>query len=398
MRLKLIVILLATIFAVTAEAQFPANEILTTIDNQHQDAHSFYDGTYIWYPFGNHDGDSVEETGEHSHLVRFNPSTNELIDYDLDEDLSCTNGTDRLMMPYHAIQDPDDINTIWLGGWYGYGDGGDHIVSLWKITLNSSRVPTACTYYSGDGKTFGGWGGKIIKWNGKIWVTAVYWTTVFSFDPSTQVFTRYTLENGATGDVAGNNFFWCYGLASDDHNLFLIGMDTSDTYDYIHVIPDNFTTNGSTTINTVTEGIPLTVYYLANSSMIEPFTGNASEDFQDLVFDGTDLWISGNDGSNNCIFKVTPNYTGNYVTSFGSSTKYSSGNGRTIVAPSIKYNDYYVAAVWEDSDTRNTFGWLFLDKTDSYSISKFNGTITNYSPWETEFWPSVTVELGKEGY
>jgi len=363
------------------------------VDNQGMDMHSFYDGTYIWYPERNYEDYT-------NNLIRFNPTDNSITVYPLVD-----YGSDRKPTDYHAIPDPNDSNIIWV--WAAYGE-----TALWKF----NKTDKSSEYISGNGVATGSFGGKIASFtqtNGtsKIWGAHVFNLGGLGFSPvaydeDTDTFTHYTFHpyddgSGVPG-ISDSKYVGIYGMQSEGKNLFMAnGMGDKG---YIYAIHNNFETDG-TPIEIAT-GIYATYIRTSDVATYESAEG---EFFTDLAWDGTYLWASGADDTSNKIYRIKPIFdddgyvTGYYDDSASEEDKlkeYDTGNGWTSLAPSIKANDKYVMAVWE-ATSNGKFGGLLIDKTDNFSTWNFAGDfeeIYNYeSPYFEEIWNTVTVEIDVPG-
>ncbi|MCX6763863.1 MAG: hypothetical protein NTZ97_04010 [Candidatus Moranbacteria bacterium] len=356
------------------------------VPNQWMDMHSFYDGTYIWYPEQN----SVDHT---NNLIKFNPVDNFITVYPL-----AGYGTDTAPIAYHAIADPLDSNIIWV--WSPYGTD-----SLWKF----NKTTKESTYISGQDRVTGTSGGKIARFtqaNGtsRIWGTLVSHTankgvSPVAYDENTDTFTHYTFHTDVPG-VTNSAIFETYGLQADGKNLFIASGGCA----YIYVIHNNFQTDGAPIDLVTTPQIQAT--YIRSSDVVT-YTGDdlVNDGFSDLAWDGTYLWASGGMGTSSAIFRIKPIFDGDgYVTGFydGNASdanqpkKYSTGNGWVYLAPSIKANDKYVMAVWE-ATTIGKFGGLLIDKTNDFSTYNFAGDFENLSPFLGDVWNTVTSEIDVSG-
>jgi len=338
---------------------------------QGMDMHSFYDGQYIWYPENSYDDDT-------NNLIRFNPADDSITVYPLAD-----YGSDNNPTAYHAIADANDSNYIWV--WSAYGTH-----SLWKFNKTTHNS----TYISGKNKVTGeGFGGKICCFTQSdstycIWGSLILGSSPVAYNETSDTFTHYTLHTdipGVTGVSIGT-----YGIQADSKNIFIVNGGASKGY--VYAIHNNFTTDGSTTLN------GLTVYYIDSDNVVahSASTGNI---YHDLACDGTYLWVGGRSASNNQIYRIQPTFDENgYVTGFGTPTVYNSGNGWTLATPSIKANSKFVMAVWEDLTANGRFGGILLDRENSYAIWTFKGDDENIYPWKTSYWVTAGVEIDTYAY
>lgn len=333
---------------------------------------SSWDGTSIWYPVS----DESDETYPNK-LNRYNPDTNAASVANL-----ASIGTDTEVKAYTSRWFSGDSNYVWVLGAYAQDVNSCSIVSVWRYTIANGTS----TYYSGDGYTYAAsnCGGQLARMGSDIWFTALV-GGIYKLSGGT--ITPYTLESDSSPEP--------YGIDSDGYNLFVVTGVVNSIPNSIISIPDNFSTAGTTSLGA---GLCAVTHTNIEADNVITHTGAAGCKYFAVKYDSVEtcLWVSGHDGTNNCIWKLPLTYTGNYVTGFGSVTKYSSGNGWTLNTPDIEVTTDWIGTGFEDTVDWNNSGFMLIDRNNSNAIT----TVVNNTvyPWKSEYWPIIDIQLGYSGY